>query len=179
IAADDPRRRRGSRDAGDRLRRRTRHPGDRLPHRAAHARRRVPEAHRPRDPGLRLQGTVLRGLWTLTWLEVKIFAREPLGLIGSIGIPVVIFITFGRISSRARVSSFNPDVPSAIGADLPIMASLLITISTLLSLIAIIAIYREGGILRRLRATPLRPYTILTAQVLVKLLFTALTLAAM
>ena len=122
---------------------------------------------------------MLRGLWTLTWLEVKIFAREPLGLIGSIGIPVVIFITFGRISSRARVSSFNPDVPSAIGADLPIMASLLITISTLLSLIAIIAIYREGGILRRLRATPLRPYTILTAQVLVKLLFTAVTLAVM
>jgi ABC-2 type transport system permease protein len=51
--------------------------------------------------------------------------------------------------------------------------------STVLSLIAIIAIYREGGILRRLRATPLRPYTILTAHVLVKLLFTALTLAAM
>ena len=51
--------------------------------------------------------------------------------------------------------------------------------STVLSLVAILAIYREGGILRRLRATPLRPYTILTAHVLVKLLFTAVTLAAM
>jgi len=48
-----------------------------------------------------------------------------------------------------------------------------------LSLIAIMAIYREGGILKRLRATPLRPYTILTAHVLVKLLFSALTVAAM
>jgi ABC-2 type transport system permease protein len=42
-----------------------------------------------------------------------------------------------------------------------------------------VAIYREGGILKRLRATPLRPVTILTAHVLVKLLFTAITLALM
>ena len=46
-----------------------------------------------------------------------------------------------------------------------------------MSLVTIIAIYREGGILKRLRATPLRPHTILTAHVLVKLLFTAVTLA--
>jgi ABC-2 type transport system permease protein len=48
-----------------------------------------------------------------------------------------------------------------------------------LSLVTIISIYREGGILKRLRATPLRSYTILTAHVIVKLLFTAVTLAAM
>jgi ABC-2 type transport system permease protein len=45
--------------------------------------------------------------------------------------------------------------------------------------VAIISIYREGGILKRLRATPLRPWTILTAHVVVKLLLTALTLALM
>jgi ABC-2 type transport system permease protein len=66
-----------------------------------------------------------------------------------------------------------------VSVDLPILTAILITTSAVLSLVAIIAIYREGGILRRLRATPLRPYTILTAQVLVKLLFTAVTLAAM
>jgi len=26
---------------------------------------------------------MLHGLWQLTWLEIKIFAREPLGLVGS------------------------------------------------------------------------------------------------
>ena len=36
-------------------------------------------------------------------------------------------------------------------------------LSAVLSLVTIIAIYREGGILKRLRATPLRPHTILTA----------------
>ena len=54
---------------------------------------------------------------------------------------------------------------------------MLIALSAVLSLVTIIAIYREGGILKRLRATPLRPHTILTAHVLVKLLFTAVTLA--
>jgi ABC-2 type transport system permease protein len=121
---------------------------------------------------------MLRGLWKLTWLEIKIFLREPLGVIGSVGVPVAIFVLFGRLLG-SRVQQATPGVPRAISVDLPILTSILITASTVLSLIAIIAIYREGGILRRLRATPLRPYTILTAHVLVKLLFTAITLAAM
>jgi ABC-2 type transport system permease protein len=62
---------------------------------------------------------------------------------------------------------------------LPVLASLLIAVSSVLSLVTIISIYREGGILKRLRATPLRPQTILTAHVIVKLLLTAATLALM
>ena len=30
---------------------------------------------------------MLRGLWKLTWLEIKIFVREPLGVIGTVGDP--------------------------------------------------------------------------------------------
>jgi ABC-2 type transport system permease protein len=121
---------------------------------------------------------MLRGLWKLTWLEIKIFVREPLGVIGTVGIPVLIFVLFGRMFGSAARRGLR-GVPAAVSVDLPILTSILITTSAVLSLVAIIAIYREGGILRRLRATPLRPYTILTAQVLVKLLFTAVTLAAM
>jgi ABC-2 type transport system permease protein len=60
-----------------------------------------------------------------------------------------------------------------------VFASVLIALSAVLSLVTIIAIYREGGILKRLRATPLRPHTILTAHVIVKLLLTAVTLVLM
>jgi ABC-2 type transport system permease protein len=52
-------------------------------------------------------------------------------------------------------------------------------LSAVLSLVTIISIYREGGILKRLRATPLRPTTILTVHVVVKLLLTAATLVLM
>jgi ABC-2 type transport system permease protein len=66
-----------------------------------------------------------------------------------------------------------------VGVGLPVLASVLISLSGVLSLVTIISIYREGGILKRLRATPLRPQTILTAHVLVKLTLTVVTMALM
>lgn len=120
---------------------------------------------------------MLRGLWKLTWVEIKIFLREPLGAIGSVVIPVLVFVGTGRALGR-RI----PDSASAgsfVRVGLPVLASLLIAISAVLSLVTIISIYREGGILKRLRATPLRPQTILTAHVIVKLLLTAATLVLM
>lgn len=119
---------------------------------------------------------MLRGLWELTWLETKIFAREPLGLIGTVGLPVGTFILMGRLF-RGRPASGA--VGGLLSVEMPILAVLLICLSAVLSLVTIVAIYREAGILKRLRATPLRPHTILTAQVLVKLLFTLITMAAL
>lgn len=121
---------------------------------------------------------MLRGLWRLTWLEIKIFVREPLGVIGTVAVPVLIFAVLGRLLG-SRVRTVSSDIPRFISVDLPIFAALLIAASAVLSLVTIIAIYREAGILKRLRATPLRPHTILTAHVLVKLLFTAVTFAVM
>jgi ABC-2 type transport system permease protein len=117
----------------------------------------------------------MRGLFKLTWIEIKIFLREPLGAFGTIGFPVLIFLVAGRIAGR-RASPANLAASSFIRVGLPVFAALLITISAVLSLVTIISIYREGGILKRLRATPLRPQTILTAHVLVKLLLSAITL---
>src|SRR6266850_2541450 len=121
---------------------------------------------------------MLRGLWKLTWIEIKIFLREPLGAFGTIGFPVLVFIVVGRIAG-GRVPASSLSGNNFIRVGLPVLASLLITISAVLSLVTIISIYREGGILKRLRATPLRPQTILTAHVIVKLILTASTLALM
>jgi ABC-2 type transport system permease protein len=120
---------------------------------------------------------MLRGLLKLTWIEIKVFLREPLGAIGTVAVPVLVFIVTGRLIGR-RMPVALP-ASSFIRVGLPVLASLLIAISAVLSLVTIISIYREGGILKRLRATPLRPQTILTAHVIVKLLLTAATLALM
>ena len=117
---------------------------------------------------------MLRGLWRLTWLEMKIFVREPLGLIGTVVLPVVLFVLLGRLARPGAGA-----VPRFASDDLPVFAALLMAVSAVLSLIAIVAIYRESGILKRLRATPLRPHTILTAHVLSKLAFTAVTVVLM
>src|SRR5579871_1482344 len=121
---------------------------------------------------------MLRGLWKLTWIELKIFLREPLGAFGTIVIPVLVFIVTGRIVGRGLPPGALAG-SSFISVGLPALASILISVTAVLSLVTIISIYREGGILKRLRATPLRPQTILTAHVLVKLALTALTMALM
>ena len=119
---------------------------------------------------------MLRGLWKLTWIEMKIFLREPLGAIGTIVIPVVVFIAVGR-AMHAKEST--PSASNFAQVGLPVFVAILIVISAVLSLVTIISIYREGGILKRLRATPLRPQTILSAHVIVKLALTAVSLSLM
>ncbi len=121
---------------------------------------------------------MLRGLWKLTWIEVKIFLREPLGAFGTIGIPVLVFLVVGRMLG-GKLPTTSPAASNFLSVGLPVLASILILIGAVLSLVTIISIYREGGILKRLRATPLRPQTILTAHVIVKLLLAAATLALM
>jgi ABC-2 type transport system permease protein len=125
---------------------------------------------------------ILRGLWDVTWVEIKIFLREPLGAIGTIVMPVLAFVVLGK-ATAGRTAPTSPPPEAFAGllgpGGIPTLVSMLITISAVLSLVTIISIYREGGILKRLRATPLRPWTILTAHVLVKLLLTALTMTAM
>ena len=119
---------------------------------------------------------MLRGLWQLTWLETKIFAREPLGLFGTVGLPVATFVLMGRMfGGPSRQPSER--MATLVEIQLPVLAVMLICLSAVLSLVTIIAIYRESGILKRLRATPLRPHTILTAHVLVKILTSLLTMA--
>src|SRR6266567_3309587 len=121
---------------------------------------------------------MLRGLWKLTWIEIKVFLREPLGAFGTIGFPVLVFVVLGGVVNlKAAPPSLAFSSFSRTG--IPVLASILIAVSAVLSLITIISIYREGGILKRLRATPLRPQIILSAHVIVKLILTAATLALM
>jgi ABC-2 type transport system permease protein len=86
----------------------------------------------------------------------------------------VVFIVLGRAFGGVKPVA-APDVDIPFNA--AILAAVLIAISAVQSLVAIISIYREGGILKRLRATPLSPVTIMGAQVAVKLGFTVISLA--
>jgi len=117
--------------------------------------------------GLLLHG---RHLAKLSWVEIKIFLREPMGAIGTIVVPVVLFMVLGRVlRGEAEGAGF-------VAQGLPVFAVIFIAIGAVLSLTTIIAIYREGGILKRLKATPLSPLVILSTHVVVKLILTSVTL---
>ena len=116
---------------------------------------------------------MLNGFWKLTWVETKVFTREPMGFVVSLALPVILFILLGRSMSFGQL-----ETTSAAQApfNLPILFALIIALQAVASLVVIISIYREGGILKRLRATPLSPVTILSAHVFVKLVFTVVSL---
>jgi ABC-2 type transport system permease protein len=120
-----------------------------------------------------MQPRFLRGFWKLTWLETKIFSREPMGFVATLIMPLLVFLILGRAFGVSRPMA-PPDVE--IPFNVAIFAAILIAVSAVQSLTAIISIYREGGILKRLRATPLSPVTIMGAQVIVKLVFTVISL---
>src|SRR5262249_32103642 len=101
---------------------------------------------------------------------------EPLGFIGSVLVPLLVFVGLGKLFGASGKPT-PPELSTAVGVEVPVLGALMITISAVLSLITIVSIYREGGILKRLRATPLRPVPSRSAHVMVKLLLTALTLA--
>src|SRR5205085_12430659 len=85
--------------------------------------------------------------------------------------------TLGR--SRPADLAHSAGARQFVRQDIPPFVSFCISINAALSLIAVISIYREGGILKRLRATPLRPAVILAAHVIVKLFFTGIALTLM
>ena len=116
---------------------------------------------------------MLKGFWKLTWVETKVFIREPMGVVGTLVVPVFLFIVLGRANGLRTAPT-----PSVVPAfNVAILSAVVIAIGAVLSLVAIISIYREGGILKRLRATPLSPVTILASHVFLKLVFSVLSLA--
>ena len=116
---------------------------------------------------------MLKGFWKLTWVETKVFMREPMGFVIPLAMPVILFVLLGRSLSFGELET-TPAVETPF--NLPILFALLIALQAVVSLVVIISIYREGGILKRLRATPLSPVTILSAHVFVKLAFTVVSL---
>src|SRR5215831_17696851 len=101
----------------------------------------------------------MRALFKLAWLELKIFAREPLGLVGTLVVPAVLVVALGRVFGGA-FGVASPRLGRFVAVDLPVLAAVVAALNAVLSLVTIVSIYREGGILKRLRATPLGPLVI-------------------
>jgi ABC-2 type transport system permease protein len=114
----------------------------------------------------------MRALWKMTQVETKLFTREPLGLFFTLVFPVMVLLLFSAIFGNGRVPG-NPGL-RMVDVMAPSYTGMVIGTAALLGLPTTLAGYRQQGILRRLRATPLHPSVILAAQVLVNLLMTAL-----
>jgi ABC-2 type transport system permease protein len=114
----------------------------------------------------------MQGLWKLTWAEAKLFLREPMAAFFTLAFPLMMLFLFGSIYGNEPTPFFGGY--GSVDISVPAYTAMIIATSGLLGLSIVISSYRERGILRRLKATPLRPYTILSAQVIVIFAMTAL-----
>lgn len=114
----------------------------------------------------------MKGLYKLTWVELKLFAREPIAAFFTLAFPLMMLFLFGGIYGNKPSPVFGGF--GTIDVSVPAYAAMIIGSSALLSLSIAVSTYRESGVLKRLKATPLRPRTILGSQVAVIYLMTAL-----
>lgn len=106
----------------------------------------------------------MSGLLRLTRVELTLVRRDIGTVVAVIGIPLFVLLSFGM--TYAAKDTALPAVAVAIA----------LALNALYSVPAALGNAREQGILRRLATTPIHPATLLTAQLLVHLLLTVITI---
>ena len=114
----------------------------------------------------------MKSLLKLTWMEIKLFLREPIGAFFTLVFPLMMLFLFGSIYGNTPTPMFGGQ--GTIDISVPAYTAMIIATSGLLSISITMAAQREQGILRRLRTTPINPFIILAAQVIVVFLMTCL-----
>ena len=113
----------------------------------------------------------MRTLVKYTWTEIKLFLREPIGAFFTLIFPLMMLFLFGTIYGNEPSPYFNGY--GSVDVSVPAYTAMIIGTTGIMGLTITMATYRDKGILRRLRITPLRPQVILFAQVVVIFMMTA------
>jgi ABC-2 type transport system permease protein len=107
----------------------------------------------------------MKSLIKMTWMEFKLFMREPVGAFFTLIFPLMMLFLFGSIYGNEPSPYF--DGRGTIDISIPAYTAMIIATGGLMSITITMAAYRERGVLRRLRTTPVSPVSILAAQVIV------------
>ena len=108
----------------------------------------------------------MRVLGRLTWLELKLFLREPLTVLFALVLPLmVLFVMGGVFGNQADVGLYRN--VGAMDYYVPAYIALVIASVGLISLPTQLAGYRERGVLKRYRASSIPARVVLGSQVAV------------
>ena len=114
----------------------------------------------------------MKTLAKLTWIEVKLFAREPIAVVFAFAFPLVVLL----VLAGAFGSEPNPDFGGVAGIDYYVPGYLAVVIASigLIGLPVHLASLRERGVLRRLRASSVSMTGVFGAQTVVHVAMAAL-----
>jgi len=120
-------------------------------------------ASAPSRPQALPAGTPEPAMLRLAATELTLFIREQIGLIWSLGLPVVLLIIFGAVPGFHHAQKSLGGL-NLLDVYLPVLVALALALLGLSALPSILASYRERGILRRMSTTPVGPQRVLGAQ---------------
>ncbi|MEU8336016.1 ABC transporter permease [Micromonospora tulbaghiae] len=117
----------------------------------------------------------MSALYRLTATETRLFFREPIIVFFALGFPPLLLVIFGAIPAFREPDA---DLGGLRTIDLyvPIIVALSIAMFALNSLCQLLATYREKGVLRRMRTTPVKPAAMLGAQLLMSTAMSVVTM---
>jgi ABC-2 type transport system permease protein len=112
----------------------------------------------------------MKSLLKMTGSEAKLFLREPVGAFFTLAFPLMMLFLFGSIYGNEPTALFGGR--GTIDISVPAYTAMIVATTGLMGLTITMAAYREQGVLRRLRTTPVSPLVVLAAQVIVLFLMT-------
>ena len=114
----------------------------------------------------------MRGLMQLTVMNFKLYLREPIATFFTLAFPPLLVLLFGAMYGN------DPDPLyggyGTMDITMPAYTALILGTIGLLGVPITTSGYREQGVLRRFRATPMRPLTYIVADLLTNLTMTLL-----
>jgi ABC-2 type transport system permease protein len=117
----------------------------------------------------------MSALSRLTATETKLFFREPMVVFFTLGFPPILLVILGAIPAFRRPDETLGGL-RVIDLYAPIIVAMGVAMFALNSLSQLFASYREKGVLRRMRTTPVKPEVMLGAQLLMSTILSVLTM---
>lgn len=108
----------------------------------------------------------MRALWAMTWVELKLFVREPLTVLFVLVLPLVMLYVLNGVFDDQPDPSVWEGLPP-IDFYTSAFVALAAATAGVLALPVHLAGYREQGVLRRFRASAVRPATLVSAHMAV------------
>jgi ABC-2 type transport system permease protein len=111
----------------------------------------------------------MSSLLKVTFVELKLFLRDPAWAVFSVVLPTVLLVVFGSLPNLSEPSEDFGGL-RFIDVWLPSLVVITLSILSLQALPGYLASYREKGILRRFATTPVHPSRLLLAQLTTNLI---------
>jgi ABC-2 type transport system permease protein len=117
----------------------------------------------------------MRGLTQLTVMNFKLYLREPIATFFTLAFPPLLVLLFGAMYGNDPSPLYGDY--GTMDITMPAYTALILGTIGLLGVPITTSGYREQGVLRRFRATPMRPLTYIIADLLTNLTMTLLGMA--